>query len=104
MPNPEEQFILEIDALDIGAGVVLFQRAPDGKVHPCAYISCRLSPAERNYAVGDQELLALKLALEQWRHLLEGSTVPLFGRITGTWSTSGRRSASTPGRLVISSI
>ena len=78
MPNPEQQFVLEIDASDTGAGVVLSQRAPDGKVHPCAYLSRRLSPAERNYAVGDRKLLALKLALEEWRHLLEGLTVPFL--------------------------
>ena len=69
MPNPEKQFIL---------GAVLSQRAMDGKVHPCAYFSRHLSSAERNYAVGDRELLALKLALEEWRHLLEGSTVPFL--------------------------
>ena len=78
MPNPEGQFILEVDASDTGAGAVLSQRAPDGKVHPCAYFSRRLSPTERNYAIGDQELLPLKLALEEWRHLLEGSTVPFL--------------------------
>ena len=57
---------------------MLSQRAPDGKVHPCAYFSRRLSPAERNYAVGDRELLALKLALEEGHHLLEGSTIPFL--------------------------
>ncbi|XP_043977886.1 uncharacterized protein LOC122833953 [Gambusia affinis] len=31
----------------------------------------RLSPSERNYDVGDRELLAIKLALEEWRHWLE---------------------------------
>ena len=37
----------------------------DGKIHPCAYFSRHLSPAERNYAMGDRELLALKMALEE---------------------------------------
>ena len=78
MPNPEEQFILEVDASDTGVGAVLSQRAPDSKVHPCAYFSRRLSPAERNYAIGERELLALKLSLEEWCHLLEGSTVPFL--------------------------
>ena len=78
MPKSEEQFILKVNASDPGAGAVLSQRASDGKVHPCAYFSRRLSPAERNYALGDRELLALKLALEEWRHLLEGSMVPFI--------------------------
>ena len=28
--------------------------------------------------MGDRELLALKMALEEWRHLLEGSTLPFL--------------------------
>ena len=70
--------LLHTDASDMGAAAVLIQKAMDGKVHPCAYFSRRLSPTEMNYAVGDRELLALKMALEEWRHLLEGSTVPFL--------------------------
>ena len=65
MPNPEEHFILEVDTS--GALTVRY-----------TYFSRRLSPAERNYAIGDRELLALKLSLEEWRHLLEGSAVPFL--------------------------
>ncbi len=46
------------------------------KLHPCAFFSHRLSPAERNYDIGNSELLAVKLALEEWLHWLEGSGVP----------------------------
>ncbi len=47
-------------------------------MHPCAFFSHRLSPAERNYDIGNRELLAVKLALEEWRHWLEGSGVPFM--------------------------
>ena len=77
MPNPEQQFVRG-RRLQYRREGLLSQRAPDGKVQPCAFFSRRLSPAERNYAVGDWELLELKLALEEWRHLLEGSTVPFL--------------------------
>ncbi|KAI3364364.1 hypothetical protein L3Q82_011161, partial [Scortum barcoo] len=50
----------------------------DQKLHPCAFFSRRLSPAERNYDIGNQELLAVKLALEEWRHWLEGSKQPFL--------------------------
>ncbi len=40
---------------------------------PVRVFSHRLSPAERNYDIGNRELLAVKLALEEWRHWLEGS-------------------------------
>ncbi|KAK1792895.1 hypothetical protein P4O66_001627 [Electrophorus voltai] len=35
-----------------------------------------LSLSEQNYGVGDRELLAMKLALEEWRHWLEGARHP----------------------------
>jgi hypothetical protein len=39
----------------------------------CFFFSNKLSSAERNYDIGDQELLAVKLAFEEW---LEGTKEP----------------------------
>ena len=73
-PDPSLQFVVEVDASDTVAGAILFQRSPgDGKLHPCAYFSHRLSPAEQNYDVGNRELLAVVLALGKWCHWLKGS-------------------------------
>ncbi len=78
-PDPTRQFVVEVDASEVGVGAVLSQRATsDDKVHPCAFFSHRLSPAKRNYDIGNRELLAVKLALEEWRHWLEGSGVPFI--------------------------
>ena len=78
-PDPERQFIVEGDASNTGVGAVLSQRsAGDAKVHPCAFYSHRLSPAERNYDIGNKELLAVKLAIEEWRQWLEGARVPFL--------------------------
>ncbi|KAI2657118.1 Transposon Tf2-8 polyprotein [Labeo rohita] len=54
-PDPELPFTVEVDASTTGAGA--------------------LSPAEQNYDVGNRELLAIKLALEEWRHWLEDQPV-----------------------------
>ncbi len=35
------------------------------KLHLCAFLSHQLSPAERNYNEGDQDLLVVKLALKE---------------------------------------
>ncbi|XP_062872115.1 uncharacterized protein si:ch211-207e14.4 [Trichomycterus rosablanca] len=79
LPDPEEPFIVEVDASDVGVGAVLSQRGgPEKKLHPCAFFSHRLTPAERNYPVGDKELLAIKLALDEWRHWLEGAKHPFL--------------------------
>ena len=78
-PDPFQQFIVEVDASEIGVGAVLSQRSPkDGQVHPCAFFSHRLSPSEQNYDVGDRELLAVKMALQEWRHWLEGAEHPFL--------------------------
>uniref|UniRef100_A0A8C6NU91 Gypsy retrotransposon integrase-like protein 1 n=1 Tax=Nothobranchius furzeri TaxID=105023 RepID=A0A8C6NU91_NOTFU len=77
-PDTSKQFIVEVDASESGVGAVLSQRASDNKVHPCAYFSCKLTPAERNYDIGNRELLAVKLALEEWRHWLEGAEQPFL--------------------------
>ena len=47
-PDPTRQFIIEVDASDVGAGAVLSQMAVgDDKLHPYAFFSKKLNPAER---------------------------------------------------------
>ncbi|KAI3370499.1 hypothetical protein L3Q82_025267 [Scortum barcoo] len=55
MPDPKLQFIVEVDASNEG-----------------------LSSAERNYDVWNRELLAIKVALEEWRHWLKGAEQPFI--------------------------
>ena len=93
MADPERQFVLEVDALDTGVGVVLSQRGGDDKVHSCAF-SHRLSPAERNYPIWDRELMALNGATSTRAQ----PSLSWFGLITEIWSTSARPSFSTLGR------
>lgn len=60
-PNPELQFVVEVDASDSGVGAVLSQRSPTNqKLHPCAFYSRRLTPAERNCDVLNFAVLTLK--------------------------------------------
>uniref|UniRef100_A0A8C1MA50 Gypsy retrotransposon integrase-like protein 1 n=2 Tax=Cyprinus carpio TaxID=7962 RepID=A0A8C1MA50_CYPCA len=76
-PDPSLPFLVEVDASNTGIGAVLSQRpGPQEKLHPCAFYSRKLNPAERNYDVGDRELLAMKAAFEEWRHWLEGAIHP----------------------------
>ncbi len=76
-PDPDLPFIIEVDASNIGIGAILSQRqGSPAKMYPCAFYSRKLTPSERNYDVGDRELLAMKSALEEWRHWLEGANHP----------------------------
>lgn len=71
-PDPNLPFIVEMDVSTTGVEVVLSeQQGTPPRLHPCAYFSCKFNPAEKNYDNGNRELLAIKLALEEWRHWLE---------------------------------
>ncbi|KAI3365741.1 hypothetical protein L3Q82_000750 [Scortum barcoo] len=50
VPDPALQFTVEEDASNEGVGAVLSQRsATDNRIHPCAFLSRKLTLAERNY-------------------------------------------------------
>ncbi|KAK3507044.1 hypothetical protein QTP70_001909, partial [Hemibagrus guttatus] len=73
-PDPDKPFVMEVDASTTGVGAVLSQQQGNpSRLHPCTFFSHKLYPAERNYDIGNRELLAIKLALEEWRHWLEGA-------------------------------
>src|SRR5260370_15192611 len=86
-PNFAKRFYLQTDASAYGVGAILSQVAgvndmpplknSKPKLHPLAYYSATLSPAERNYDIYERELLAMMKSLAHWRHYL-GWTKFLF--------------------------
>lgn len=74
---PDTDTMVEVDTSDVGVGAKLCQHSSDDlKMHPFFFFfPRRLSPAERNYDIGNWELLVVKLALEEWQHWLEGTKV-----------------------------
>ena len=79
IPEPKRQFIVEVDASGVKVGAILSQHSTsDHRVHTCAFFSRLQTPSERNYDIGNMEHLAVKLALEEWRHWLEGTRVPFL--------------------------
>ena len=77
-PNFEADFVLETDASIEGVGGVLVQTQDDGKLHPVAYASRALSPAERNYSITELETLAVVWAVTHFRYYLYGHNVTIF--------------------------
>ncbi|KAJ1132588.1 hypothetical protein NDU88_010895 [Pleurodeles waltl] len=77
-PDPDLPFFVEADASQVALGGVLSQRdAVDGQLHPIAFYSKKLLPAEQNYTVAERELLAIKVAFSEWRHHLMGAKYPV---------------------------
>ncbi|KAK3506598.1 hypothetical protein QTP70_010865 [Hemibagrus guttatus] len=69
----------KVDASTTAVGAVLSQQQGNPhKLLPCAFYSRKLNPAEVNYDIGNRELLAIKLALEEWRPWLEGAKHPFM--------------------------
>ncbi len=65
--------------LRCGVGAVLSQKSKsDYKLHPCAFFSRRLTSTQSNYDIGNRELLAIKMSLDEWRHWLEGAKHPFL--------------------------
>ena len=57
LPNQDAHFRLETNASGYVTRAILSQLCDDEKWHPVDFMSKSLSPAERNYAVYDKELL-----------------------------------------------
>lgn len=77
LPDSSRPFVINTDASGVGIGAVLSQEH-DGKLHPVEYYSRKLSPTERKYWGGDQEMLAVRDACAHWEHLLHGNHTIVF--------------------------
>src|SRR5882724_6941081 len=72
--NPDNPIVVETDASDYAITAIISQISPDdGDIHPVAFYSCSMHPAELNYEIYDKELLAIFKAFRQWHNYLEGS-------------------------------
>jgi hypothetical protein len=72
-PDSSRPYIVETDASDYALAAILSQYDDSKVLHPVAFHSRQLLPAERNYDVYDKELLAVVEAFKIWRHFLQGS-------------------------------
>jgi hypothetical protein len=69
-PNYQEPFFLEVDASQYTTGVILSQKDECRRLRPVGSISHSFTPAERNYDIHNQELLAIVHGLRTWQHIL----------------------------------
>ena len=74
--HPDRPSTIETDASDFAIAAVISQPDADGVLHPIAFYSRKLTPAELNYEIYDKEMLAIITALKEWRAYLEGAVHP----------------------------
>jgi hypothetical protein len=73
IPDPERPFEVETDASDYALGGQLGQRDDEGRLHPIAFFSKKLSGPELNYQIHDKELMAIIMAFQEWKPYLCGA-------------------------------
>src|SRR5690606_7642633 len=71
--DPENPCAVATDASDYVCSAILSQPDKDGHLHPVAFHSKKMSPAECNYEIYDKELLAIIQAFRVFRQYLEGA-------------------------------
>ena len=75
--DPDRQTIVETNASDWAIAGILSQ-VIEKRMHPVAFYSRKLSPAEINYEVYDKEMLAVVVAFKEWRRYLHGAKYPVL--------------------------
>jgi len=70
----KKEFHIHVDASCTALGVVLTQPGEGDLNHPIAFLSHKLSKAERNYSTMEWEGLAMVYTLQKFRHYLLGCT------------------------------
>lgn len=74
LANPDFNlpFVIESDASDNAVGAALIQKI-DGELRIIGYFSKKLSSTQRKYASVEKECLGVLLAIEHFRHFVEGT-------------------------------
>ena len=74
----DRENIVTTDASKTGLGITLWQKQLDGEIKPIAFGSRYLNDSEKNYSIGELELLAVVWGLEKFRFYLYGKKVFLY--------------------------
>ena len=76
-PDFSKEFILQVDACDIGAGAVLLQSDSEGVLHPVCYFSKKFNDCQTRYSTVEKETLSLILAINHFEVYLCNACSPI---------------------------
>jgi len=72
-PDFNKKFTIHTDANDYQLGAVISQEEK-----PIAFFSRKLTAAQRNYSVGEREMLSIVETLREFRNILLGNEIEVF--------------------------
>ncbi len=78
--DPDRETQVETDASGYATSGIhsqLFGAGPEGRWHPVAFFSRKLTPVELRYDTHDKELMAIVLAMNHWGQYLRGVARPV---------------------------
>ena len=85
-------FEVMCDSSRVALGAVLGQRR-EKILHPIYYASKVLNPAQKNYTMTEQELLAVVFAFEKFKSYLIGTKVIVHTDYTALWYLISKKEA-----------
>jgi cleavage and polyadenylation specificity factor subunit 1 len=98
-PDPSAPLALVKDAFTTVMGAVL-QQLVDNAWQPLAFFSRKLNPAQQKYSANDRELLAVYVAVKQFRHMLEARHFVIFtDHKPITYAFQQKRDKCSPGQF-----
>ncbi|XP_039514899.1 uncharacterized protein LOC120469791 [Pimephales promelas] len=77
-PCFDKNFMLQVDASQVGAGAVLLQEDDQGVVRPVSFFSKKFNRYQFNYSVIEKEALALIWALQHFQVYIGGAPVIVY--------------------------
>ena len=98
--DPKEDYYIFVDASDVAAGAVIFQRI-EGNLRIVAFFSKIFDKAQRNYHTSEREMLGVMFVLEKFKTFLLGHYGPKIHIFTDHMAlvTVMTSKAPTKGRL-----
>ena len=73
----DKQFRMETNASNYTYGTVLSQKQADNHHHPIGFMSKLMNPTQWNYGIPDKEALTIVKGLQNWRHWLKCTKLPV---------------------------
>lgn len=76
--NNDKEVVVHTDASRVGIGGIISQPDDNGKLHPVAFVSRKLTKHEENWAVGEIELLSIVYCVNYFRQYLIGRLFTIY--------------------------